>query len=71
MKKPVRKRNRKRVFPSVTNQTTEELANPPSNELMKNNFIGENRSAKEKKANTNVPTIKPNMTAVVTKLIAY
>ena len=70
-KKPVRKRNKKRVFPSVTNQTTAEFVNAPRTELMKNNLTGEKRSAKEKKANTNVPAIKPSITADVTRLTAY
>jgi hypothetical protein len=52
-KKSSKKAKQKRVFPSVTNQTTAELVNAPSNELMKNNLTGEKRSAKEKKANTN------------------
>ena len=70
-KNPVRKRKRKSIFPSATNQTTAEFVNAPSNELMKNNFTGENRSAKEKKAKTNVPAIKPSITADVTRLTAY
>ena len=60
-----------KVFPSVTNHTTAELVNAPNKELMKNNFTGENRSAREKNANTNVPAIKPSMTAEVTRLTAY
>lgn len=71
MKNPVRKRNKKRVAPSVTSQTTAEFVKAPNNELMKNNFTGEKRSAKEKKANTNVPAIKPSITAVVTRLTEY
>ena len=70
-KNPVRKRNRKRVFPSVANHTTAELVNAPNNELMKNNFTGEKRSAKEKNENTKVPAIKPSITAAVTRLTAY
>ena len=71
MKKPVRNLKRNKVFASVTNHTTAEFVNAPSNELMKNNFTGEKRSAKEKNANTNVPAINPSITADVTRLTAY
>ena len=70
-KKPTRNLNTNKEMSSVASQTTDELINAPSNELMKKSFTGEKRSAREKKANTKVPAINPSMTAEVTRLTAY
>jgi hypothetical protein len=67
----VRNRSAKRDAASVASQATHELHNAPSIQLIKNNFTGENRSAKEKNENTSVPQTNPSMTAVVTRLTAY
>ena len=70
IKNPVINRNENNDTASVANQATDELNNAPDNEHTKNNFTGEKRSAKEKKAKTKVPATKPSITAEVTRLIA-
>src|SRR4051812_47318370 len=71
IKKPVRNRRMKSSLAVVAHQATAMLNRLPNRVQTKNNLTGEKRSAREKRANTNVPAINPICTAVVTWLTAY